>query len=123
MVESNGGSIRITDGVVAVIAGLAAAQTQGISSMSSGMTEGIKKRVSGKGNMRGVQVVVQDTQASIDLRVIVQYGCRINEVCHRLQQDVKQAVENMTGLEVTRVNVRVDGVDWTREKRGSQTEK
>lgn len=123
MVDSNSGTVRIADDVVAVIAGLAATQTEGICGMSGGMAEGIKKRVSGRGNMRGVQVVVEGSQASIDLRVIVQYGIKINEVCQQLQHDVKEAVEIMTGLEVMEVNVRVDGVEWKEEKQGSKSEK
>jgi uncharacterized alkaline shock family protein YloU len=108
--ESNQGTIRIADDVVAVIAGLAAGKTHGIASMSGGMAEGIAKRVSGKNITKGVQVEVGNLEAAIDLRVIVDYGQPIHKVCRELQQNVKEAVETMTGLHVVEVNVKVDGV-------------
>jgi uncharacterized alkaline shock family protein YloU len=116
------GSIRIADDVVAVIAGLAATKTKGISSMSGGITEGWAKRVSGKNVTRGVSVEVGQLETAIDLRVIVEYGVKINEVARELQQNVKEAVETMTGLRVVEVNVKVEGVD-VKEKEDEQEER
>ncbi|PTX58317.1 putative alkaline shock family protein YloU [Melghirimyces profundicolus] len=111
MNENGEGSIRIADDVVAVIAGLAATKTKGVASMSAGITEGWAKRVGGKNVTRGVSVEVGQVETAIDLRVIVEYGVRINEVARELQENVKEAVENMTGLSVVEVNVKVEGVD------------
>ncbi|SEM71116.1 Asp23/Gls24 family envelope stress response protein [Lihuaxuella thermophila] len=111
MTDQNGGTIRIADDVVAVIAGLAASKTKGIVSMSGGMAEGWAKRVSGKNVTKGVAVEVGQVEAAINLRVIVEYGVKINEVCRALQQEVKEAVETMTGLRVVEVNVKVEGVE------------
>ncbi|SFI98612.1 Asp23/Gls24 family envelope stress response protein [Thermoflavimicrobium dichotomicum] len=111
MTEYTGGTIRIADDVVAIIAGLAATKVKGIASMSGGITEGLAKRVSGKNMTLGVDVEVGQVEAAIDLRVIVEYGVRIHDVCRTLQQEVKEAVENMTGLRVVEVNVKVEGVD------------
>lgn len=108
--QRNEGAVRIADDVVAVIAGLAASKTRGISSMSGGMAEGIARRVSGKNVTKGVQVEVGNLEAAIDLRVIVDYGEKIHNVCRELQQNVKEAVETMTGLSVVEVNVKVEGV-------------
>lgn len=108
--ETNQGTVRIADDVVAVIAGLAASKTRGIASMSGGVAEGFAKRVSGKNITKGVQVEVGNLEAAIDLRVIVDYGQKIHNVCRELQQNVKEAVETMTGLNVIEVNVKVDGV-------------
>ncbi len=105
------GSIKIADDVVAVIAGIAAQETDGIASMSGGIAEGIAKKVSGKNVTKGVNVEVGETEAAIDLRVIIKYGYRIDEVCRNLQLNVKEAVESMTGLNVVEVNVRVEGVE------------
>lgn len=105
------GSVRIADDVVAVIAGLAATKTKGVASMSGGITEGWAKRVSGKNVTRGVTVEVGQLETAIDLRVIVEYGVKINEVARELQQNVKEAVETMTGLRVVEVNVKVEGVE------------
>ncbi|GGD65203.1 Asp23/Gls24 family envelope stress response protein [Paenibacillus nasutitermitis] len=104
------GIIRIADDVVATIAGLAALETPGIAAMSGGISEGLAKRLSGKNAQKGVSVEVGQLEAAIDLRVIVQYGIPIQEVCRRLQDNVREAVENMTGLNVVEVNLKVEGV-------------
>lgn len=109
--QGSEGTIRIADDVVAVIAGLAATKTDGIASMSGGITEGWAKRVSGRNVTRGVSVEVGQVETAIDLRVIVHYGVKINEVSRALQQNVKEAVETMTGLQVVEVNVKVEGVE------------
>jgi uncharacterized alkaline shock family protein YloU len=110
------GLIRISDDVVATIAGLAALDTPGIAAMSGGISEGLAKRLSGKNVQKGVSVEVGAVEAAIDLRVIVNYGCRIQEVCHDLQDNVREAVENMTGLTVVEVNVKVEGVAFKEEE-------
>jgi len=103
------GQVRIADDVVAVIAGIAATETDGIAGMSGGVTEGFTRRVTGKNVTRGVSVEVGELEAAIDLRVIVQYGAKIHEVSRQLQHNVKQAVESMTGLNVIEVKVKVEG--------------
>ena len=108
--EIQTGFIRISDDVVATIAGLAAVDTAGIAAMSGGISEGLAKRLSGRNVQKGVSVEVGQVEAAIDLRVIVHYGSQIQNVCHELQLNVREAVENMTGLRVVEVNVKVDGV-------------
>ncbi len=110
MEELHTGFIRISDDVVATIAGLAAVDTVGIAAMSGGISEGLAKRLSGRNVQKGVTVEVGQLEAAVDLRVIVQYGSQIHNVCHELQLNVREAVENMTGLRVVEVNVKVDGV-------------
>lgn len=109
------GAIRIADDVVAVIAGLAAVKTKGVSGMSAGITEGWAKRVSGKNLTRGVSVEVGQVETAISLRVIVEFGVKIHEVSRQLQMNVKEAVESMTGLSVVEINVKVEGVDFKEE--------
>lgn len=110
------GLIRISDDVVATIAGLAALETPGIAAMSGGISEGLAKRLSGKNVQKGVGVEVGQLEAAIDLRVIVQYGTNIQEVCRDLQANVREAVANMTGLDVVEVNVKVEGVAFKEEE-------
>ncbi|MDR9852812.1 Asp23/Gls24 family envelope stress response protein [Paenibacillus sp. VCA1] len=104
------GTIRIADDVVSKIAGLAALETPGIAAMSGGLSEGWAKRLSGKNVQKGVTVEVGQLEAAIDLRIIVLYETPIHEVCRMLQQNVRTAVESMTGLRVVEVNVKVEGV-------------
>lgn len=106
------GLIRIADDVVAVIASMATMETEGITAMSSGIVEGIARKVSGKQVHKGVQVYIENNQAVIHLRVIVGYGNKIDEVCRRVQWNVKDAVEQMTGLYVSEVHVRVEDIDF-----------
>jgi len=115
MDEAGVGAIRISDDVVATIAGLAATDTPGIAGMSGGISEGLARRLSGKQVNKGVSVEVGETEAAIDLRVIVNYGAKIHEVCKDLQENVRDAVTNMTGLTVVEVNVKVEGVSFPDE--------
>ncbi|EFM12928.1 protein of unknown function DUF322 [Paenibacillus curdlanolyticus YK9] len=110
------GLIRISDDVVATIAGLAALETPGIAAMSGGISEGLAKRLSGKNVQKGVSVEVGQLEAAIDLRVIVKYGIPIHEVSRQLQLNVRESVENMTGLHVVEVNIKVEGVAFKEEE-------
>lgn len=110
------GTIRISDDVVSTIAGLAALDTEGIIAMSGGISEGLAKKLSGKNAQRGVTVEVGQLEAAIDLKVIVRYGTQIQSVCRELQLNVREAVENMTGLRVVEVNVKVEGVAFKDEE-------
>lgn len=110
------GLIRISDDVVATIAGLAALETTGITGMSGGISEGLAKRLSGRNVQKGITVEVGQVEAIVHLRVIVQYGMKIQEVCRELQYNVREAIENMTGLHVVEVNVKVEGVSFREEE-------
>ncbi len=110
------GIVKIADDVVAVIAAIAAAETDGVASMSGGIVEGLARRVSGRNVHKGVHVEVGEVEAAIDLRVILHYGVKIDEVCKKLQYVVKDTVETMTGLRVIEVNVKVEGVEFKETK-------
>lgn len=104
------GEILIADDVVATIAGIAALETPGVVSMSGGLSEGLSKRLSGKNAQLGVRVEVGQVETEIHVRIIIQYGVRIQEVSHAVQKAVKEAVELMTGLQVVAVHVKVEGM-------------
>ncbi|MFS0869416.1 Asp23/Gls24 family envelope stress response protein [Paenibacillus xylanilyticus] len=104
------GAIHISNDVVSKIVGMAAQATSGISSMSVGLTEGIAKSISGKSLQKGIDVEVKEDQASIQLRINVQYGFRMQQVCQELQHNVQQAVEQLTGIMVKEIKVHVVGV-------------
>jgi uncharacterized alkaline shock family protein YloU len=114
--DNETGVIRISDDVVATIAGLAAIETPGISAMSGGISEGLAKRLSGRNVQKGVSVEVGQLEAAVDLRVIVHYGSQIQKVCQDLQYNVRDAIENMTGLRVIEVNVKVEGVHFKEDE-------
>jgi uncharacterized alkaline shock family protein YloU len=114
--DNETGVIRISADVVATIAGLAALETPGIAAMSGGISEGLAKRLSGRNVQKGVSVEVGQLEAAVDLRVIVHYGSQIQNVCRDLQYNVREAIENMTGLRVIEVNVKVEGVHFKEEE-------
>ncbi|CAM3013372.1 Asp23/Gls24 family envelope stress response protein [Hathewaya histolytica] len=106
------GIVKISDEVVGVIAGLAAAEIKGIVGMSSGIVGGFTEILSGKKNFsKGVRVNLAEDNSSIDLFVVVEYGIKIHEVAKSAQENVKKAVESMTGLQVDSVNVFVQNVE------------
>lgn len=121
--EQAGGTIRIADDVVATIAALAAAETTGVAAMSGGISEGFTKRISGKNLQKGVSVEVGTAETAIDLRLVIQYGHKIDEVCRQAQENVKEAVETMTGLKVVEVNVKVEGIAFREEGKNPASER
>lgn len=109
--SANMGIVKISDDVVSVIAGLAAAEIKGITGMSTGLTGGITQILGGKKNLsKGVKVNVGEDSASIDIVVGVEYGIKIPEVAKSVQDNVKKAVETMTGLSVSAVNIFVHNI-------------
>ncbi|MGB9802644.1 MAG: Asp23/Gls24 family envelope stress response protein [Desulfofundulus sp.] len=109
------GSIRIADEVVRVIAGLAATEVPGVAGMSGGVVGGIVEMLGRKNLSRGVKVEVGEKEAAVDLFVIVDYGTRIPDVALEIQENVKKAIEAMTGLSVVEVNVNIQGVAFSQE--------
>ena len=109
--------IEISNDVIAVIAGVAVSEVQGVASMSGGFAGGITEVLSGKKNMaKGIKVDVNEGKAKIDVNIIVEYGTRIPDVAFEIQSRVKKSVKEMTGLEVDAVNVHVQGVQTPQEK-------
>ena len=109
--------IRIADEVVAVIAGIAVSDVQGVAGMAKGFAGGITEALSGKKNLaKGIKVEVAGKEAKIDVNIIVEYGSRIPDVAFEIQSRIKKSVKEMTGLEVVAVNVHVQGVQTPQEK-------
>ncbi|MCR4430717.1 MAG: Asp23/Gls24 family envelope stress response protein [Tepidanaerobacteraceae bacterium] len=110
--SSDKGSIKIADEVVGIIAGLAATEVEGVAGMSGGIVGGIAEILGRKNLSKGVKVEVGEKEAAVDLYIIVNYGVRIPEVAWNVQENVKKAIENMTGLSVVEVNIHVQGVNF-----------
>ena len=111
-IENTENGIEISNDVIAVIAGVAVSEVQGVASMSGGFAGGITEVLSGKKNMaKGIKVDKTENTAKIDVNIIVEYGSRIPDVAFEIQNRVKKSVESMTGFKVEEVNVHVQGVD------------
>ena len=111
-VENGTEGIKISSDVIAVIAGVAVSEVPGVYGMAGGFAGGITEVLKGKKNLaKGIKVDTTDNKAKIDVNIIVEYGARIPDVAFEIQNRVKTAVENMTGLKVEEVNVHVQGVN------------
>ena len=116
-------TIRIADDVVAVIAGVAVSEIPGVYGMAGSFAGGITEVLSGKKNLsKGIKVEVGEKDTKIDVNIIVEYGTRIPDIAYEIQNRVKKAVENMTGLKVLEVNVHVQGVNTEFDKDAKKTE-
>ena len=104
------GAIRIADEVVATVAGLAAADVEGVSSMSGGWGTDLVEKLGRKSYGKGIKVEVIEEQTKIEIFIVVEFGYQIPDVAENVQKEVKMAVETMTGLSVTAVNVHIVGV-------------
>jgi len=109
------GSVKISEEVVAIIAGIAATDVPGVAGMSGGIAGGIAEILGRKNLSKGVKVEVGEKEAAIDLYIIVEFGARIPEVAWDIQEKVKTAVQTMTGLNVIEVNIHVQGVNFDKE--------
>ena len=124
--EGANDGIKIANDVVAVIAGVAVSEVSGVAGMAGGFAGGISEVFSGKKNLsKGIKVDADEKEVKIDVNIIVEYGSRIPDVAFEIQNRVKTAVENMTGLKVEEVNVHVQGVNTeslTEESKEEETE-
>ena len=115
--EEKVGNVKIAVDVVATIAGLAAAETEGVAGMNNSLAGGIAEIFGGKKNLsKGVKVDIKENDTVIDLFIIVDFGVRIPELAWQIQENVKNSVETMTGLNVEKVNIHVEGVSFAKEK-------
>lgn len=105
------GEVRIADEVVAIIAGLAATEVEGVASMAGNITNEIVSKLGMKNLSKGVKVDVLEGIVTVSLTLTLKYGYSIMDVSATVQEKVKSAIENMTGLTVADVNIRVAGVD------------
>lgn len=104
------GVIRIADEVVSTVAGLAAIEVEGVASMSGGWGTDLVEKLGKKNFGKGIKVEVNNDETAIDIFISIQFGYAIPEVAENVQKEVKMAVESMTGLKVTAVNVHIVAV-------------
>ena len=105
------GEVQIADEVVAIIAGLAATEVEGVDSMAGNITNELVGKLGMKNLSKGVKVDVTEEHASVDLSLNIRYGYNIPSVSEQVQEKVSTAIENMTGLTVLDVNVKIAGVN------------
>ena len=104
------GEVHIADEVVAIIAGLAATDVKGVASMAGNITNDLVGKLGMKNLSKGVKVEVTEEHVSVNMALNLKYGYSIPDVCEKVQEKVKNAIENMTGLTVLDVNIKIAGV-------------
>ncbi len=120
--DSGIGQIQIADEVIAVIAGTAALEIDGVAGMSGNLTGDIAEIIGRKNLSKGVKVEVSDGSVTVSVNILVKFGFKVQEVSFSVQQRIKTAVETMTGLVAKEVNVYVSGVLMEKEKTNKENE-
>ncbi len=108
--QENVGAVQIADDVVAMIASLAAVEVEGVSAMAGNITNELMSKVGMKKLTKGVRVDVAGDNVTVDLSITMDYGYNIPVTCQLVQNKVKNAIENMTGLNCSDVNIRIAGI-------------
>ena len=114
--EDNLGEVHVADEVVAIIAGLAATEVEGVASMAGNITNELVSKLGMQNLSKGVKVEVAEKTVSVEVALNISYGYSIPEVSEKVQEKVKSAIETMTGLSVAIVNVRIATVDMKNTK-------
>ena len=114
--EDGLGEVQIAEEVITIIAGLAATEVEGVCSMGGNITKELVSRLGMKNLSKGVKVDVLEGVATVSLTLNLEYEYSIVETSARVQEKVKSAIENMTGLEVADVNIKVAGVEMEGEE-------
>ena len=110
------GEVKIADDVIAVIAGIAATEVTGVARMCGNITNELVSKLGVKNLSKGVKITVLEGVVTVDLTLNIEFGKNILEVSKKVQDKVKSSIENMTGLEVADVNIRIAGVDMENDK-------
>ena len=113
--DENLGEVKIADEVVAIIAGLAAMEVDGVAPMSGNATRELISKLGMKSLSKGVKVDVLEGIVTVSLKLNLKYGYNVMDICQKVQEKVKAAIENMTGLTVADDNMRIAGVDVPEE--------
>ena len=110
------GQVQIADEVVAIIAGLAATEVEGVASMAGNITNELVSKLGKKSLSKGIRVKVEDGIVNVNVALNIAYGYSVPKTCKKVQEKVKAAIENMTGLEVEKVDIQIANVSISKEK-------
>lgn len=114
--NGNMGQVQIADEVVAIIAGLAATEVEGVASMAGNITNELVSKLGKKSLSKGIRVKVEDGIVNVNVALNIAYGYSVPKTCKKVQEKVKAAIENMTGLAVEKVDIQIANVSISKEK-------
>lgn len=104
------GKVEIAPEVIEVITGIAASEVKGVSAMRGNFATGVVERFGKKSHSKGVKVELTENGVLIDLYVVLNFGVSIPQIAQQLQTNIRQSLKNMTGLEISEINVHVVGI-------------
>lgn len=113
--DNSKGVVQIADDVVAIIAGLAATEVKGVAAMAGNLTNEVLSRAGKKNLSKGVKIVINGNRVKVSLAIMMEYGYNIPGTCSKVQDKVKSSIENMTGLTVTDVDIRIASVEMQKK--------
>lgn len=114
------GDIQIADDVIAIIAGLAATEVDGVAKMYGNITNELVSKLGMKSLSKGVKVFVTPNNVKVDISLELKYGYSVMKVSEKVQEKVKSAIETMTGLVVSEVQVRIAGIAIEKEEKAAK---
>ena len=114
--DAKEGDVAIADDVVATIAALAATDVEGVYAMHTNITNEIAGRLGAKNLSKGVKITIEEGEVFVDLSITMKYGYSIPQTAKTVQEKVKAAIENMTGLTVSNVAIRIVGIELSEEE-------
>jgi len=109
--DENLGQLKVNDEVIAIIAGLATVEVDGVFAMSGGLSGGIAEVLGIKNLSKGIKVEAKGKKVEVNIYIIAEFGARIPDVAWNIQEKVKKVVEKITGMEIVEVNIHVQGVN------------
>ncbi|MBS7298453.1 MAG: Asp23/Gls24 family envelope stress response protein [Eubacteriales bacterium] len=114
--EDKIGNVKISVEVIATVAGIATTEINGVAGMSGSVVGGIAEILGKKNKGKGVKVELGEDFCNIDVYIIVDYGVSIPDIAWEVQENVKNSVESMTGMNVSKINIHVEGVNFDKEQ-------
>ena len=122
MSQNGLGSIEIAPEVIEVIAGIAASEVEGVASMRGDFASGVVEMFGRKSHSKGVKVDLSNEQVKVDVYCVLNFGVSIPKVAKQMQENVHQALLNMTGLETDEINIHVVNIQFESEKEEEENE-
>ncbi|AIE60680.1 Asp23/Gls24 family envelope stress response protein [Bacillus methanolicus] len=116
------GKVEIAPEVIEVIAGIAASEVEGVSQMRGNFATGVVERLGKKNHGKGVKVELTEEGIKVDVYCIMKFGVSIPAVAQKIQDNIRQALLNMTALEAQEVNIHVVGIQFENQKPESDYE-
>ncbi|BEP28993.1 Asp23/Gls24 family envelope stress response protein [Helicovermis profundi] len=109
------GNVNISDDVIGIITSIAASEIKGVSGLYGGFTDNLGEKLGIKNLKKGIKIDIQDEKVNVLLNIVVDYGIKIPDISWKIQENVKNAIESMTGLLVNEVNIHVHGINISKK--------